>query len=127
MHLALRIVRATSAQRSGAETLGDAMVGTGTASGVLATVYLDRVERLAAVAQVRAADLLGHAIAHEIGHLLLGSTTHSATGLMRAVWSRDEIRRARQEDWTFANRDIVAIREGSRIKRHESTVASTAR
>jgi hypothetical protein len=31
--------------------------------------------------------ILGHVIAHELGHLLLGSTGHSPTGIMRAQWN----------------------------------------
>jgi hypothetical protein len=30
--------------------------------------------------------ILGHAIAHEMGHLLLNLTTHSAFGIMRGAW-----------------------------------------
>src|SRR5689334_15085747 len=34
--------------------------------------------------------VLGTVLAHEIGHLLLGRNSHSATGIMRARWqSRD--------------------------------------
>ena len=40
-------------------------------------------------------------IAHEIGHLLLGSTTHTPTGLMRGAWSDVELRQERPEDWVF--------------------------
>src|SRR5688572_25603174 len=90
--------------------LGDAFVDLGTRSGVLATVYLDRVSVLAGPAGLDIATLLGHAIAHEIGHLLLGTNAHSTTGLMRAVWSREEVRRRRAADWTFTERDATAIR-----------------
>jgi hypothetical protein len=90
--------------------LGDAFVDRGSQSGVLATVYLDRVSVLAGPARTDIATLLGHAIAHEIGHLLLGTNAHSAAGVMRAVWSREEVRRRRPADWTFTERDARAIR-----------------
>ena len=35
--------------------------------------------------------LLGYAMAHEVGHLLLGSNSHSPTGLMRADWRTKEL------------------------------------
>lgn len=35
--------------------------------------------------------LLGYAMAHELGHLLLGSNSHSPTGLMRADWRTREL------------------------------------
>ena len=90
--------------------LGDAFVDLGSQSGVLATVYLDRISVLAGPARVDITTLLGHAIAHEIGHLLLGTNAHSTTGLMRAVWSREEVRRRRAADWTFTERDATAMR-----------------
>ena len=34
--------------------------------------------------------ILGHAIAHEVGHVLLGTNGHSVGGLMRARWGRAE-------------------------------------
>ena len=33
---------------------------------------------------------LGRALAHEVGHLLLRSKTHTSRGLMRAIWSGDD-------------------------------------
>jgi hypothetical protein len=90
--------------------LGDAFVDLGSQSGVLATVYLDRVSILAGPARIDNARLLGHAIAHEIGHLLLGTNAHSTAGLMRAVWSREDVRRRRAADWTFTAGDATAIR-----------------
>jgi hypothetical protein len=36
--------------------------------------------------QVSKAQLLGHAIAHELGHLLLNQQDHSAYGIMRGEW-----------------------------------------
>lgn len=31
--------------------------------------------------------VLGYTIAHEIGHVLLGANSHTATGLMQPVWN----------------------------------------
>lgn len=36
-------------------------------------------------------ELLAHLAAHEIGHVLLGSSAHSRGGIMRAVWSSAEL------------------------------------
>ena len=55
----------------------------------LATVFVDLVASISAGAAVDFRLLLGRAIAHEIGHLLLDSTRHADHGLMRAAWSRD--------------------------------------
>jgi hypothetical protein len=68
--------------------LGYSLVNTQAGAGTLATMFVDRVEWLASQAGADAATVLGFAIAHEIGHLLLGTNAHAASGLMRAVWSR---------------------------------------
>jgi hypothetical protein len=109
--LAVRLVRVPVAPGfRGSLPLGDALVDPHAGTGVLATIYIDRVEWLAAVSGGDAPTLLGRAIAHEIGHLLLASSAHSSRGLMRAVWSRDEIRHDRRTDWAFTASDIEAIR-----------------
>lgn len=89
--------------------LGYSVVDTGAHAGTLATVYPERVTTIARAAGTRADLLLGRAIAHEIGHLLLGTTAHAATGLMQATWSIDTVRRDLPDDWFFNPRDAVAI------------------
>ena len=42
--------------------------------------------------QVSKAQLLGHAIAHELGHLLLNQQVHSAQGIMRGEWGFTDYR-----------------------------------
>jgi hypothetical protein len=118
--LVLRIVsaqrpgtpRGAASLRAGASMLplGDAFVDLGTQSGVLATVYVDRVAALGDAAGMNLATLLGYAIAHEIGHLLLGTSAHGTRGLMRPLWSRDELRRGRRADWLFTETEVNAIR-----------------
>ncbi len=79
--LAIRIVRSLVAPRySGTLPLGEAMIDTRAGTGVLATIYIDRIEWLAHQAGVDARALLGRAIAHELGHLLMATTTHGPVG-----------------------------------------------
>jgi hypothetical protein len=68
-----------SLDRGDGLVLGRALTGTRSA-----TVFYDRVVTFAKAGRVEVADLLGHVIAHEVGHLLLPFKTHSRTGLMRA-------------------------------------------
>ena len=68
-----------------------------TGDGFYATIFFDRVRERAAdtVLIETGANLgtvMGHAIAHEIGHLLLGTNSHSGSGLMSAVWTASELR-----------------------------------
>jgi hypothetical protein len=99
----IRIVKATRLSSSG--SLGFATVDVVQHEGTLATIYFDRITALAAQIGADAGELLGRAVAHEIGHLVLGTTTHSAVGLMRATWTGDEIRRRVPLDWLFSTQE----------------------
>lgn len=66
--------------------LGYANVDPEGQGGVLATVFVDRVLQLADTSTMRPGILLGLVIAHEIGHLLLGSQEHTPGSLMQAEW-----------------------------------------
>ena len=54
--------------------------------GIIAGVYADRTRSLARQLGASLPLMLGHTIAHEIGHLLLGSNSHAKTGIMRPTW-----------------------------------------
>jgi hypothetical protein len=106
--LLLRIVRRSPDPAS--ESLADAFVDSGNATGALATVYLQRVHTLAAAAGTDPGTLMGRAIAHEIGHLLFGTTTHGGAGLMRAVWSAAQVRRDQPDTWSFSRAEAARLR-----------------
>lgn len=61
-----------------------------------AIVFYDRVQRLCQVRQTEPAPILGAAMAHEIGHLMLGSEQHSPTGMMRETWLSSDLVAASQ-------------------------------
>ena len=90
------------ARTVGALPLGYSLVDPETQSGALATVYLDRVKWLARTSTAQVATLLGRVIAHELGHLLLGTPQHSRFGVMRAVWSREMVRDNHPGTWRFS-------------------------
>jgi hypothetical protein len=46
--------------------------------------------------------ILGHVMVHEIGHLLLGTNSHSASGIMRAQWRNAELLSAGKGALVFA-------------------------
>jgi len=95
-------------------TLGDSLVDTRLRAGSLATIYVNRVAALADCCRIDARTLLGRAVAHEIGHLLLGTSAHAPSGLMRAAWPQHALRRERPETWTFTVDDAQAIRDAVR-------------
>jgi hypothetical protein len=85
----------------------------------IVNVYLHRVEEQANLGQISKAQLLGHAIAHEIGHLLLGNNSHSSHGLMAARWSKAELARLTQGDLQFLAAEVERIRAEVQ-RRHQS-------
>jgi len=116
--LSVRLVRlAGTPSARGELRLGYSLVDTTVAEGALATVYVDRVEWLvrqagydgATVRGCYGAMVLGYAIAHEVGHLLLGTNHHGSAGLMRAVWSRSDLQRNDPADWLFTAGESLAM------------------
>lgn len=101
--LLVRLSRAPANEHSGRRRpLGYSLIDTVAGRGQLATIYLDRVEWLALQGGVARGVLLGRAIAHEVGHLMLGSQDHSEDGLMRALWTASELARNTPADWLFS-------------------------
>lgn len=107
--IAIRVVR--SGPQSDKDSLGFSLIDVPKHAGSLGTLYEDRVRDLAAQAGVDDGELLGRAMAHEIGHMLIGVPTHSRFGLMRAVWATGELRRGLPSDWMFSKE------EGSELRR----------
>ena len=105
----VRMVQLADGGRHGDHRLGDALIDPQKRTGVLATVYVNRTLRLARDLEIDHYKLLGRAVAHEIGHLLLATNAHAASGLMREIWSRDELLRTRRDDWVLHPFDAAAI------------------
>jgi hypothetical protein len=109
--LALRIVRSVPVGGLRPDLpLGHALIDTDVGTGVLATVYIDRVDWVAERTGVDRDTLLGRAIAHELGHLLMATSIHYTRGLMREMWTPAEIRRRQERDWVFGPREIALIK-----------------
>jgi len=68
-------------------------------------------------------ELLGHGIAHEIGHLLLGTNSHSPSGLMSARWNQKELELAACGQLSFSIDQAVAIRGDVRARRAQLQAA----
>jgi len=61
-------------------------------TGTYIDVFYDAVEKLHHESNASPGRLLGHVMAHEIGHLLIGFHAHSNWGIMCPVWGRRELR-----------------------------------
>ena len=58
------------------------------AFGIDSTIFVDNCEAVTYPGSALFGKVLAYAIAHELGHLLLRSSEHSQTGLMRARWDK---------------------------------------
>jgi hypothetical protein len=90
-------------------TLGISLVDLRAGGGVLITINPELVAAVAQQAGAAPSLLLGRAIAHELGHQLLGTSEHSSTGLMRAFWTQSELRGDREADWRFSPQEIMLM------------------
>ena len=87
----LRVLPQPAKHRLKADVFGFAI------SPILASVYYDYALRLAVedeYGDFHARVILGCIIAHELGHLLLGSNSHSSAGVMRSPWGQKQLRQA---------------------------------
>jgi hypothetical protein len=85
--------------------------GTRTERGRIAYVFYDRLRMIALTSHQVGGDTLGVVIAHEIGHLLLPYGSHSETGLMRGLWSAEEIQRVDVRALGFTSSQARDIRQ----------------
>jgi hypothetical protein len=79
--------------------------------GYLASISYARAQKqLPEATGLTLGQLLGHGIAHEIGHLLLGMESHSPSGLMGAHWKAQELMLAAYGQFNFSHSQAEAIR-----------------
>jgi hypothetical protein len=105
--LVIRILPEPITNDQPASALGLAMPNIG--SGNHGAVFLGRIpERVkASGGQIGLATLLGCAMAHEIGHLLLQTTTHDSEGIMQRDFGKAAIEKAARRRLTFTAADKV--------------------
>jgi hypothetical protein len=99
------------------ESLGMATLFT--SHGLHASIFADRIKALCDSRvsrnnrwqQISFSKLLGHVFAHEVGHLLLSSQEHGATGLMRDHWQDLELQQMAYAHLTFTKEEIERMHE----------------
>lgn len=74
-------------------------------SGIRVVIFYDRVAALE-----HGPRMLGHVMAHELGHMLMGTNGHSESGMMMARWRPDEVLsiRYRPLEFTAYDADMIA-------------------
>jgi hypothetical protein len=115
-HLNLRVV-------SHASKVSDGVFGVAFLSadgtGVYSDVSYNAVEELDRKWHVGLARVLGHVMAHELGHLLLGSYAHSRQGIMCPSWHGDELHLATTGSLLFSEDQARFMRERLARRRGE--------
>jgi len=72
-------------------------------TGIQVTVYADRVAEVSEVTAPTFGRVLGYALVHELGHVLLHSSAHEDIGLMKSVWSKSDWQRAAVSNIRFSS------------------------
>lgn len=104
----VRIVADAPRDRS-RTALGWATLDGSSGSGDLVTVSYAMVSAIAEASRVDVSEILGAAMAHEIGHLLLGAG-HSPDGVMAAVWDDGHFRRLATGRLDFTSEQAARMR-----------------
>jgi hypothetical protein len=96
-------------------------------TGAHASIFYDRVEKIARAGSTPQYVVLGEAIAHELGHVLLRSSEHSRAGLMQTPWNRATWRLASEGLLTFLPEQLELIRDTAlTIGKREGVIAVAA-
>ncbi len=106
--LSLRIV--PNASRVGDGVFGVAFLST-EGTGAYTDVFYNSAQELDQEWHVGLARVLGHVMAHELGHLLLGSNAHSRQGIMCPQWHQGELRLASKGSLLFSQEQARFMRE----------------
>lgn len=92
------------------EATTTSILGAAQKKGVTGYVFYEGVQGFAQNSNVTPAIVVGHVLAHEMGHLLLADRTHSGNGLMRDGWDSSDIGRMRNKSLLFATKEGQALR-----------------
>ncbi len=96
---------------------GVAFLGEG-GVGRYCNVFFDRVEETERASGTGAAHLLGAVVAHELGHLLLGSHGRSSLGIMTPVWREQSLRQIDMGTFFFTREQAVFMKRRLQPRDH---------
>ena len=110
---AVKILTADEAERfpSHHEALGRALPCPGGQAGCSAYIFYRNVLEVAGDGVADKSQVLGHAMVHEIGHLLLGPNSHTASGIMRGRWNKQDLETIAKGHLEFSEQQSEHIRE----------------
>jgi hypothetical protein len=97
-----------------ARTLGDDIFGVSFLdhdAGTYADLFFEPIEDLHQQNRdISMATIVGDVLAHELGHLLLGSNAHSRDGIMQPHWTRKQLQRGSMGQMRFSKEQSARMR-----------------
>ena len=97
-----------------ARTFGDDVFGVSFIdhdAGTYADLFFEPIEQLhEQYKDIALAAILGDVLAHEIGHLLLGSNAHSRDGIMQPHWTKEQLYSAAMGRMRFSKEQAAKMR-----------------
>jgi hypothetical protein len=103
------VVRLAATTPAGASESAFAFSNLYATNGPCVTLLMDRLLCEFRINPLNTGFLLGHTLAHEIGHVLQGMPRHSETGVMKDHWSLGERLRMSQGRLHFTPHDVELI------------------
>jgi hypothetical protein len=112
---------------SGTEAIGRSIIPLatdGSAPCGMSSVFYDRVMAFASPWATHSREILGDAIAHELGHLMLGPQ-HSRQGIMKSFWTFQDLELARRGELRFLPEQLASLQRVARLlPRNSSTTVA---
>jgi hypothetical protein len=95
---------------------------------VLASVYYEYAKLRARSddAEFEVPTILGCVIAHELGHLLLGSNSHSSSGIMQPRWEPEQVRQLTTGKLLFTAEQSKVMRVAAQARSEHQSLMSTS-
>jgi hypothetical protein len=126
----LRILPASMARHWNykARALGESVVPPGFEGplpGGFANVFYDRVKHVSTLWDMFPGEVLGDAMAHELGHLLLGPQ-HSPQGILKALWTFRDLELAKLGKLQFSPGEMPRLRSAALSLRNDPSLTVTA-
>lgn len=112
--LVIRILGGLNTPRTGHDFGWSVLVREGFSRYV--SVFYGEVRAISDGEAVFEGRVLGYTIAHEVGHLLLGSGAHSPAGIMTARWDGKVMRRAPRKSFSFTKQQAEQLRASVRAR-----------
>jgi hypothetical protein len=78
--------------------------------GKYCDIFFDRIQETVRTTRTGLGQLLATVIAHELGHLILGSHSHSSFGIMMPHWNQEELQRIAMGNLLFGKEETLRMR-----------------